>query len=102
MKYCMLATATVTDTRWTEEYTTEVTKLVASFGGKYIVRSSNIDCIEGDSSKPQVVVVMQFPSKEAFDEFYSSEAYRPFLSARQAGSVGKMYGMPWIDEVVDQ
>lgn len=98
MTYCAVATNTVTDECWTEEYTKEVTKLVESFGGKYVVRSVNIDHIEGVRPAPEVVVVMQFPSKEDFMAFYHSDAYKPYLEARKKGSAGEFYGVPWVDE----
>ena len=97
MKYCVVATANVMDDSWTEAYTREVTKLVEQFGGRYIIRSSNVEVLEG-KDRPEVLVVMEFPSKEAFTRFYQSEEYQPYLEARKKGAKGNFFLVPMIDE----
>lgn len=98
MKYYSVAMANVTEDSWTQEYTEKVTQLVESFGGKYIVRTSNVEVIEGGVEAPQVLVVIEFPSKDVFEEFYHSEAYKPYLEARKAGATGQFYLVPVNDD----
>ncbi|WP_051333339.1 DUF1330 domain-containing protein [Aliagarivorans marinus] len=97
MKYLVVATSIVHDTSWTQEYTEKVSAMVAEHGGKYLLRSTNFEVLEGDL-EPQVLVLIEFPSKQDFDAFYHSEAYRPFKEARQQGSRGSFFLTPFIDE----
>lgn len=89
MSVLLIVENSTTDITWIAEYIEKVTPLVASFGGHYLTRSSNIEIIEGQD-KPQTLVLAQFPSKEAAVSFYHSEAYQPYRDARIANSTGKM------------
>ena len=44
-----------------------VTPLVAKYGGKYLARTADFRHIEGDSKDPALCVLLEWPSKEAFD-----------------------------------
>lgn len=89
MKYYAVAELTITDQSWVNEYVQNVTKIVEKRGGKYLARTSNIEKVEGERDKPQVVVVIEWPSRDAALSFYESEEYRPYLQKRLAGSKGE-------------
>ena len=99
MAYYVIATSNITNSDWTEEYTLEVSKLVEKYDGKYLVRTTNVDLIEGEGAAPEVVVVLQFPTKEAYFELYNSEEYKPYLHARRAGSEGRILMVALEDQV---
>jgi uncharacterized protein (DUF1330 family) len=42
--------------------------------------------VESNGEAPSVVVVIEFPSKEAAGAFYASAEYQPWLEKRKAGS----------------
>jgi uncharacterized protein (DUF1330 family) len=86
MKTFALVELTVTDPAWIASYTPEVTRLVEAHGGRYLARTSQVERLEGEDAAPQVVVLLEFPSREALMGFYESEDYRPHLEARLAGS----------------
>jgi uncharacterized protein (DUF1330 family) len=77
---------TVHDPSWIEDYIPSVQALVGSHGGRYLVRSTELEQVEGEGEPPTVVVVIEFPSKEAAQGFYTSAEYKPYLEARQAGA----------------
>jgi uncharacterized protein (DUF1330 family) len=86
MKYYAVAKLDVTDPAWVRDYVADVTPMVERRGGRYLARSARVERIEGDGGTPQVVLLIEWPSKAAADEFYSSEEYAPYRSARLAGA----------------
>ena len=86
----VIGKATVTNDSWVEEYIPKVQALVESYGGRYIARNTEIEKLEGPEDLPTVAVVIEFPSLEQAKEWYDSEAYQPFLKARQGGSISNL------------
>ena len=76
----------ITDPSWVEGYIPAVEALVESHGGKYLVRSPEMDVVESNGKAPDVVVVLEFPTREAAQGFYRSAEYQPWLEARKAGA----------------
>lgn len=89
MKYYSVAEITVTNRRWVPAYVRNVTKIVEAHGGRYLARSVQIRKMEGDRPLPQLVVIIEWPSLEAAEIFYESEAYLPYKTSRLAGSNGE-------------
>ena len=81
---------TVSDPSFIEGYIPAVQALVESHGGKYLVRSNEFDVVESDGEPPTVVVVIEFPSRDAAQAFYQSAEYQPWLEARQAGATTEL------------
>ena len=44
-------------------------------------------------------MLLEWPSKEAFDGFYSDPDYQPHLKARLAGSKGDFYSVEGTDDM---
>jgi uncharacterized protein (DUF1330 family) len=86
MKHYGVIEMDVTDMAWTREYVAEVTGMVERHGGRYLARTNKIEQSEGERRPPQLVVLLEWPSKEAADGFYESDEYRPYREARRAGS----------------
>jgi uncharacterized protein (DUF1330 family) len=93
MEHLLIIETDISDPSWVREYLIKVTPLVISSGGKYITRSSTIELLEGDR-KPQYCLVAKFPTKESALNFYNSEEYAPFKTARQSGSKSKFLLVP--------
>ncbi len=60
--------------------------MVERRGGRYLARTATIEQIEGERTPAQVVLIIEWPSKQAADEFYESDEYRPHREARRAGA----------------
>ena len=86
MKYYMVVNCTPTDEAWIAKYLGPVTDLVHKHGGKYLVRTGNMERIEGDRPLPSVAVIVEWPSKKAAEAFYNDPKYAPFLQMRLAGA----------------
>lgn len=86
MKHYAVAELDVTDPAWVRDYVTDVTPMVERRGGRYLARSATIERVEGEKQLPQVLLIIEWPSKSAADEFYESEEYRPHREARRAGA----------------
>lgn len=76
---------TVTDPSWMEEYSENVTPMLLQCGGRYVTATDSIDLIEG-TDKPQLMGVVEFPSREKAIEFYNSDEYAPYRKARLNGA----------------
>jgi uncharacterized protein (DUF1330 family) len=85
MKVYSIAQMTVRDPSWVDAYAEHVTPMVARYGGRFLARTDRVVKLEGDAV-PQVVVIVEWPSREAADRFYASDDYRPWREARVAGS----------------
>lgn len=65
-----------------ERYIAEAAATVHAHGGKYLVRGSDVQALEGSWDDERMVVV-EFPSEEAALAWYRSDAYRPLREIRQ-------------------
>ena len=86
MKYYAIAEIDITDQSWLPAYIQNVTGLVERHGGRYLARTSKIDKVEGQRKVPQVIVLVEWPSKEAAEAFYQCEEYRPYRQSRLDGA----------------
>jgi len=91
VKHYVVADIDVTDPRWVAEYLKTVTPMVERYGGRYLARTGRFEKLEGSRASPQLLLVIEFPSREAAVAFYQSEEYRPYLQRRLAGSRGQFY-----------
>jgi uncharacterized protein (DUF1330 family) len=91
MTVYLIADIKVTDDGWVSEYATNVHKLVEKHGGRYLSRSGNIDTLEGDDKDSTLIAIVQFPSREALNNFAADPEYTPYGQARQAGSVSNFH-----------
>lgn len=97
MKYYAIAELDVTDRGWVKAYIENVTPMIARFGGRYLSRTNRIEKLEGERKVPQVIVLVEWPSKEAAETFYHSEEYRPYLESRKAGAINHFVLLPGED-----
>jgi uncharacterized protein (DUF1330 family) len=89
MKAYLIATETVHDEAMFAKYRQEVPKTVAPFGGQFIVRGGNLTVLEGAWAHPRLVVI-EFPSRSAADDWYKSDAYQKVISLRLKSTNGSL------------
>lgn len=90
VKYYTVVEIEVTDPSWIPEYVQYVTQMIEKNGGRYLARTSQVEKIEGERKRPQVCVILEWPSKEIAEACYASEEYRPFREKRKAGAENEM------------
>ena len=81
----LIANIEVTDPDGFAAYGRLVAPLVASTGGKYLVRGGALTKVEGDLSL-QRLVILEYPSMAALRAFYDGDAYAPIKALRQKAS----------------
>jgi uncharacterized protein (DUF1330 family) len=86
MNYYAVVEINMKDDSWIPDYLKQVTLLVHQHGGKYLARTPKIEKLEGERQPPHFFVIIEFPSHEAANAFYTSAEYQPYLRARQQGS----------------
>lgn len=90
MKHNLVTELDVSNDNWVPSYLEKVTKLVEQNGGRYLARTPKIEKLEGDRKMPNILAIVEFPSKEAATSFYTSAEYQPYLRARQEGASTEM------------
>lgn len=78
----MIAHIDVLDLELFERYAEVVAPIVASFGGRYLVRGGAILALEGEPKTDRVVII-EFPDIQAAQAFHTSPAYQPVLAMRK-------------------
>ncbi len=87
MKYYAVAEMDVTDPGWVARLRRQRHAAWSSAAAGATCRATvRIKKIEGERAAPQVIVLIEWPSKEVAEEFYDSEEYRPYREARGAGA----------------
>jgi len=86
MKYYIVGEVEITDQSWVPDYIRKVTEMVERHGGRYLARTSIVERIEGQRKPPQILVILEWPSKESAMAFFESEEYRPYRQNRIAGA----------------
>ena len=88
----LVANLTIGDLERFREYQKGVPDVIARHGGRYLVRGGKVVVKEGDPEADRVVIV-EFPSLEAFERFYASEDYARLLELRLASASGWLMGV---------
>ena len=73
----------------TKAYASQVPQTIAAFGGKYLVRGGHATQLEGLPQGDRNVVV-EFPSREAAQAWYASEAYQAIIQHRTNNATGAL------------
>ena len=64
-----------------DAYIRKVKPIVESFGGEYLVRTEKIFSLH-PKRNPQRVIIIRFPSRQALDACFLSEAYQKIMHER--------------------
>ena len=63
---------------------------MTAHGGKYVARGGQVDSLEGAAPAGRVVV-LEFPTFEAAQEWYHSDDYEDALTIRHAASTSRLF-----------
>lgn len=83
----LIAHLDVTDPSLFESYRSAVPLVIASFGGRYLVRGGAVEVLEGEWQVPRLVI-LAFESLEQARRFYQSPEYQEILPLRLAAAKG--------------
>ena len=85
----LIANIDVLDPKIYDEYRRQVAPLIAKFGGRYVVRGGAHKVLEG-SWQPHRLVIIEFPSMEALNRWYSSSEYASLIGLRRSAAQGDL------------
>ncbi len=82
--------AEILDAERYEEYRAKAGPCIVAAGGRYLVRGGEFAALEGDVPAGRTVVV-EFPTRQAALEWYSSEEYSAIRKLREGAAQATMY-----------
>lgn len=65
-----------------DEYINAVKPIVESYGGKYLVRTENLQTLSGERN-PQRIIVVRFEDKSNLEACFASDEYNMIVSKRK-------------------
>lgn len=74
--YYVVVDVRIDDAETYGEYMKLAKPLVEKNGGEYLVRGGEFTVFEGNYFDPRRLVVLRFPDKKAFENFYFSDEYQ--------------------------
>jgi uncharacterized protein (DUF1330 family) len=86
----VVAEVEVTDLAGMQKYGAKVPETLAPFNHRYVVRSNNIQSLEGEPPKGGIVVIA-FDSVAKAREWYDSPAYAAIRPIRQSAAKTRMF-----------
>lgn len=75
----------VDDPETYKEYTSRTPPIVKEYGGRFLARGGTVDTIEGEPFKNRLAI-LEFPSKEAVNAWFTSPEYQEARKYRVASS----------------
>jgi uncharacterized protein (DUF1330 family) len=89
MKAYVIAAETVNDPAMFDLYRKQVPATLLPFGGQFVVRGGNRTVLEGAWQHPRLVII-EFPSRAAAEDWYTSAEYRKIITLRHESSAGNL------------
>jgi uncharacterized protein (DUF1330 family) len=86
----LVAEMEVSDPKTYERYRAQVPEVLATYGGRFLVRGGTTEAKEGTPPASRVVII-EFPDMAAARRFYDGPDYRAILPLRLAASQGRLY-----------
>ena len=79
-----------------QEFMSGVTPALEKAGAKYLARGGSHRIYEGDWT-PRRIVLLEFPSVAAWEEFYNGETYQGLKHIRDACSTARLVSVEGLD-----
>ena len=98
MAYYSVLDVTPTTDSWIPDYLPVANRLAAKHGGKYLARTTSHEQVEGTDAPAGLRIVIEWPSKEAANNFMNDPEYASHLKARTEGSISNHFLLEGKDE----
>jgi uncharacterized protein (DUF1330 family) len=86
----VIAEIAVVDTEVYEQYKPLAAASIAAHNGVYRARGGTVEPLEGEAPAGRVVV-LEFPSLQAANDWYHSEEYKPVMPLRHASAESRVF-----------
>ncbi|MDH3658883.1 MAG: DUF1330 domain-containing protein [Alphaproteobacteria bacterium] len=83
----ILAQLDIHDPEGFQRYREKVAPLVATFGGRYLVRGGEVTTLEGELAAARLVII-EFADRKAAERWYFSDEYQEILPLRLNSAKG--------------
>ena len=100
-RYYVLFDVDIWDGARYRSYMERVRPALEAAGGRYLVRGGEFTVYEG-SWTPSRLVVLEFPSREAWEAFYFGPAYAEIKNVRDEVSTGRMVGVEGLPPATEE
>lgn len=90
MSALMIARITVKDPAKFQDYLAKTQQVAAPYGAELLHRGRVDRALTGEDSDHELSVIVKFPSLEAIDEWFGSDAYQPLIALRDEGADMRM------------
>ncbi len=87
MSYYTIIEHTPTNYDWVEDYIAPTNAAIKRHGGKIHARTASHERLEGEGDSPMILIIIEWPSREAALAFINDPEYIPHLKARTKGSI---------------
>jgi uncharacterized protein (DUF1330 family) len=88
-KAYLIGQITITNPEAYAAYAAQVPHTIEAYGGKYLVRGGRTTLLEGSSHGDRNVVI-EFPSRDAAEAWYASDAYQSIIKLRTSNANGSL------------
>ena len=85
----VIAAETINDQAMFDKYRAAIPATLEPFAGRFVARGGHLTILEGPWTHPRVVII-EFPSRAAAEEWYRSPDYRKIISLRLESTVGTL------------
>jgi uncharacterized protein (DUF1330 family) len=85
----VIATETLKDEAMFDTYRAAVPETLAPFGARFVVRGGKLSVLEGEWPHPRLVII-EFPTRQAAEDWYRSDAYQKIISLRLNSTTGNL------------
>ena len=86
----VVAEVEITDPTALQQYAAKAPQIVASYGGRYVVRGGDVQPLEGEAPKGYVVII-GFDSMEKARAWYDSPEYKAIRGIRQNATKSRLF-----------
>lgn len=84
---------------WMADYLKVAPGLIKKHEGKYLARTASHHILEGEGEKPDLRVILKWPSKEAALAFMNDPEYAPLIEARTAATISQHFIIEGVDDM---
>ena len=83
MRAYYVAEHIIADPEKFEEYRVKVLPMIEKYGGRYLTKGGTHRFPEEPHWRPERAVVIEFPTMDSLDAWYTSEEYQPLMKLRK-------------------
>ena len=88
--YFLVEILRVTDQEQYNRYIDAVCPIVERYGGEYVLRSSNVTLASG-TDKPERIILIRFPGREALADCFNSPEYCEIAPLREQSTESRAF-----------